>query len=91
MAGQTFTRALVKEFNLSLAHAEQRKRAPEALGRLSDFFEVLRPVFEELLKESQEALAGYAQALPERPLRHVVGLGGGFALHGLLRYLRCGR
>ena len=91
MAGQTFTRALVKEFNLSLAQAEQRKRAPESPGRLSDLFEVLGPVFEELLKETQEALAGYAQAQPDRPLRQVVGLGGGFSLHGLLRYLRCGR
>jgi Tfp pilus assembly PilM family ATPase len=91
VAGQTFTRALVREFNLSLAQAEQRKRAPEAMGRLSDLFEVLRPVCEELPKETQEALAGYAQAQPDRPPRHMVGLGGGLALHGLLRFLRCGR
>ncbi len=91
VAGQTFTRALVKEFNLSIAQAEQRKRAPEALGRLSDLYGVLGPVLEELLKETREALAAYAQAQPDRPLRHVVGLGGGFSLHGLLRYLRCGR
>ena len=91
VAGQTFTRVLVKEFNLSIAQAEQRKRAPESLGRLSDFFEVLGPVFEELLKETQEAVARYAQAQPGRPPQHVVGLGGGFSLHGLLRYLRCGR
>ena len=61
------------------------------MGRLSDLFEVLRPVCEELLKETQEALAGYAQAQPDRPLRQMVGLGGGFSLHGLLRFLRCGR
>jgi type IV pilus assembly protein PilM len=91
VAGQTFSRALVKEFNLSLAQAEQRKRAPESLGRLSDLFDVLAPVFEELLKETREALAGYAQAHPGRPLRQVLGLGGGCSLHGLLRYLRCGR
>jgi Tfp pilus assembly PilM family ATPase len=91
VAGQTFTRALVKELNLSLAQAEQRKRAPEKEARLSDLFEVLRPVCEELLKETQEALAGYAQAQPDRPLRQIVGLGGGLSLHGLLRYLRCGR
>jgi Tfp pilus assembly PilM family ATPase len=91
VAGQTFTRALVKEFNLSLARAEQRKRTPEREGRLSDLFETLRPVCEELLKETQEALAGYAQAQPDRPLRQVIGLGGGLGLHGLLRYLRSGR
>ena len=86
VAGQTFSRSLVKEFNLSLAQAEQRKRAPESLGRLSDLFDVLGPVFEELLKETREALAGYAQAHPGRPLRQVLGLGGGCSLHGLLRY-----
>jgi Tfp pilus assembly PilM family ATPase len=91
VAGQTFTRALVKEFNLGIAQAEQRKRAPESQERLSDIYAVLGPVFEGLLKETQEALAAYAQAQPDRPLRHVVGLGGGFSLHGLLRWLRCGR
>jgi Tfp pilus assembly PilM family ATPase len=91
LAGQTFTRALVKELNLSIAQAEQHKRAPELQGRMSDLYAVLGPVFEALLKETQEALAAYAQAQPDRPLRHIVGLGGGFSLHGLLRYLRCGR
>ncbi len=91
LAGQTFTRALVKEFSLSLAQAEQHKRAPESLGRLSDLYGALGPLFEDLLKETQEALAAYAQVQPDRPLRQVVGLGGGFSLHGLLRYLRCGR
>ncbi len=91
VAGQSFTRALVKEFSLGIAQAEQRKRAPESAGRLSDLYEAMSPVFEDLLREVQEALAAYAEAEPNRPIQHIFGLGGGFFLHGLFRYLRCGR
>jgi Tfp pilus assembly PilM family ATPase len=91
VAGQSFTRALVKEFNLGIAQAEQRKRAPESAGRLSNLYEAMSPVFEDLLRDVQGALAAYAEAEPNRPIQHILGLGGGFLLHGLFRYLRCGR
>ena len=64
VAGQSFTRALVKEFNLSIAQAEQLKRAPESAERLSDLYEALSPVFDDLLKEAQESLAAYAETDP---------------------------
>jgi type IV pilus assembly protein PilM len=91
VAGHSFTRALVKEFNLSIAQAEQQKRAPESAERLSDLYEALSPVFDDLLKEVQQSLATYAEARPDRPVQRAVGLGGGFSLHGLLRHLLCGR
>jgi type IV pilus assembly protein PilM len=91
VAGRSFTRALVKEFTLSITHAEQRKRAPESADRLSDLYEALSPVFDDLLKEVQQSLAAYGESQPNRPVQRILGLGGGFSLHGLFRYLRCGR
>jgi Tfp pilus assembly PilM family ATPase len=91
IAGHSFTRALVKEFKLSVAQAEQRKRTPESSERFSDLYEAMSPVFEDLLKELQQSLAAYSAAQPDRPIQRVLGLGGGFSLHGLLRCLWYGR
>ena len=91
VAGQTFTRALVKDLKFGIAQAEQQKRAPESAGRLSDLFEAWSPVFQDLLRDLRDSLATYAEAAPDGPVRQIIGLGGGFALHGLLRGLRCGR
>ena len=43
VAGRSFTRALVKEFNLSVAQAEQLKRAPESAQRIGQVEQALRP------------------------------------------------
>jgi type IV pilus assembly protein PilM len=91
VAGHSFTRALVKEFKLSMAQAEQRKRSPESSERFSDLYEAMSPVFEDLLKELQQSLAAYSSAQPDRPVQCVLGVGGGFLLHGLLRHLWHGR
>jgi type IV pilus assembly protein PilM len=91
VGGHSFSRALVREWKYSLAQAEQFKREPESAERLSDLYEAMSPVFEDFMKEVQQALSAYAQAHPHRPVERVLGAGGGFALHGLLRYLRFGR
>ncbi len=91
VAGRSFTRALVKELNLSVAQAEQLKRAPESAPQIGPFQQALAPVFDDLLREVRQSLAVYAQAEPGRPVGQLFGLGGGFALHGMFRYFRCGR
>jgi type IV pilus assembly protein PilM len=91
VAGHSFTRALVTQFKLSVAQAEQRKRSPESAERFSDVYEAMSPVFDDLLNELRQALAAYAIAQPDRTLQRVVGVGGGFSLHGLLRWLWHGR
>ncbi len=91
VAGYSFTRALVREFKLSVAQAEQRKRAPESAERFCDLYEAMSPVFEDLLKELRQSLAAYSAAQPERPIQRLLGVGGGFSLHGLLRWLWHGR
>jgi type IV pilus assembly protein PilM len=91
MAGHSLSRALVREYNLTLAQAEERKRNPESVECFSDLYEILSPLFGELLKELQESLAAYTESQPDCPIQGIVGLGGGFLMHGLFRYLRCGR
>ncbi len=91
VAGHSFTRALVKEFKLSVAQAEQRKRSPELSERFSDLYEAMSPVFEDLLNELRQSLAAYCAAQPDRPIQRILGVGGGFSLHGLLRWLWHGR
>jgi type IV pilus assembly protein PilM len=91
VAGHSFTRALVKEFNLTVAQAEQRKCEPESVERLGDLYDTLSPVFDDLLQEVRRSLSVYAEVQPNRPVQCILGIGGGFSLHGLFRYLRCGR
>jgi type IV pilus assembly protein PilM len=91
VAGQNFTRGLVKEFQLSVTQAEKQKLAPESAKCLLDFQEALLPVFDDLLAEVRRCLATYAESRPDRPVQRLYGVGGGFAMHGLFRYLRCGR
>lgn len=91
VAGHSFTRALVQEFNLSITQAEQQKRSLKSAERLSDIYEALSPIFDDLLKEVRYSLTAYAEAHPDRPVQQVVALSGGFLLHGLFRHLRCGR
>jgi type IV pilus assembly protein PilM len=92
VAGQSFTRALVKGLNLTNAQAEQQKRSPHTADRFSDFCQSLAPLFDDLLKETQQSLAAFAEAQPDSPpVQSIVGLGGGFMLHGLFRCLRSGR
>ena len=86
-----FTRALVKEFKLTIAQAEQQKRVPESAERLSDIYEALSPVFDDLSKDVQQSLIAYSQTHPDHPVQRVLGFGGGARLHGLFRCLRCGR
>lgn len=89
VAGHTFTKALAKEFGLGFAQAEHLKCKPESAERLSEWNVVTSSVLEDLACELQQSLAGYAKAFPRASVERIIGLGGGFSLHGLFRYLRC--
>ncbi|MCE5302433.1 MAG: pilus assembly protein PilM [Planctomycetaceae bacterium] len=91
VAGHSFTRALVKEFGLSVAQAELTKRSPETADCLSQWQAAILPGLEDFAEEVRKSLNAYIAAEPDHPVRQIVGLGGGFSLHGLFRYLRCGR
>jgi type IV pilus assembly protein PilM len=91
IGGYSFTKALVREFRLAVGQAEQLKRNPMTADRASELHEAFRPVFENIVKEIDHAFTFFAKSERERPIRRILAVGGGFQLHGLLRYLRTGR
>jgi hypothetical protein len=44
-----------------------------------------------LVKEIEFCLTAFAKAESYEPITRMIGVGGGFQLHGLLGYLRAGR
>ena len=91
VGGYSFTRALAREFELSVADAENLKRDPRSLELLSRFDETLRPVLEDLVRDMRMGLT--AQSADDKPLgvRRLFAVGGAMRLHGVWRYLLCGR
>ena len=86
--GYSITRALVRQFNLTAAQAEELKRNPAAAPSLAEFYLALEPVVEDFRREIGISLAAYAKMEHSQPVRRMLGVGGGFQLHALLAYLR---
>ena len=61
---------------------------PAEAPSLSDMYHALAPVLEDFAREVGEALAAYANTGNSQPVRQLLGVGGGFQLHGLAAYLR---
>jgi type IV pilus assembly protein PilM len=91
LGGYSFTKALVKELRVSSAQAEQIKRAPTTAVDLAPVFTAMEAVFETVAEEVQSALAVFAKTHRHKRIAGILGVGGGFQIHGLLRYLRFGR
>jgi type IV pilus assembly protein PilM len=90
VGGHAFTRALVRQFSQTFSQAEQQKHNPASAPSLSQLYAALEPVMADLAGEIRLALAAFAKAHPRQPVGRIVGLGGGFDLHGLWAFLRCG-
>jgi Tfp pilus assembly PilM family ATPase len=86
--GYSITRALVRQFNLTTSQAEELKRNPAAAANVAVLYKALEPVVEDFLREIDISLGAYAKTEHSEPVRQMLGVGGGFALHGLLGYLR---
>ena len=91
VGGHTFSRALVREFHLTLQQAEEWKRDPSRVDRWSRWESALSSVFESLSKEFKAALGAFAKDYPGEKIERILAVGGGMQMHGLLRYLRTGR
>ncbi len=81
------SKALVRQFRIPFAKAEQWKRNPASAANSAALYEAVQPVFEDLFQEVKTELDAYQQAYPQRPVQRILALGGGIRLHGLLRYL----
>ena len=89
--GASFTRELVKQLKLTHEQAQQLQHEPAKARRFSQLEAATQPLIVQLAGEVERSLSTYSRLAPDGPVRQVYGLGGGFQVHGLLRFLRRGR
>jgi len=87
LGGNNFTEALVKAFKLSFSKAEKLKRSAATSKYARQIFQAMRPVFAELVQEIQRSIGYYTSLHRESRFRKVLGLGNGFRLPGLQKFL----
>jgi type IV pilus assembly protein PilM len=87
LGGNNFTESLVKAFKLSFGKAEKLKRMAATNKHARHIFQAMRPVFAELVQEIQRSIGYYSSLHRESRFKKVVGLGNGFRLPGLQKFL----
>ncbi len=87
IGGNDFTEALVKAFKLSFPKAEKLKRSAATSKYARQIFQAMRPVFSDLAQEIQRSVGYYTAMRREARFKKVVGLGNGFRLPGLQKFL----
>ncbi|HAU38085.1 MAG TPA: hypothetical protein DCX07_10270 [Phycisphaerales bacterium] len=87
IGGNNFTEALVKAFKLSFAKAEKLKRTAATSKYARQIFQAMRPVFADLVQEIQRSIGYYTSLHRETRFKRLVGLGNGFRLPGLQKFL----
>jgi type IV pilus assembly protein PilM len=87
IGGNDFTEALVKAFKLSFPKAEKLKRSAATSKYARQIFQAMRPVFSDLAQEVQRSLGYYTAMRREARFKKVVGLGNGFRLPGLQKFM----
>lgn len=88
---ETLKSHLVRELKISLADAERLHCDPTAMGNSGAVYDAMSTVFDDLLKQLQSSLAALRRDRQALSNLRILGLGGGFLLHGLFRHLRNGR
>ena len=87
VGGNDFTDALMRAFKLSFARAEKLKRTAVSSKYARQIFQAMRPVFGELAQEVQRSIGYYTSLHRESRFRRLIGLGSGFRLPGLQKFL----
>lgn len=87
IGGNNFTQALMKSFKLPFSKAEKLKRTAAASKYARQIFQVMRPVFAELVQEIQRSVGHYKTIHRESEFRQLIGIGDGFRLPGMQKYL----
>ncbi len=87
IGGSNFTDALVKSFKLSFPKAEKLKRAAASSKHARQIFQAMRPVFSDLVQEIQRSIGFYTSLHRDSRFKKVIGLGNGFRLPGLQKYM----
>ena len=87
IGGNNFTQALVKSFKLSFEKAEKLKRTAAQSKYARQIFQVMRPIFADLVQEIQRSIGYYTSMNRESRFTQLVGMGNGFYLPGMQKYL----
>jgi type IV pilus assembly protein PilM len=88
IGGNHFTRALTKEMKLTFAKAEHLKCNATKSPDPRSVFQALRPVFNDYVSEIQRSIGYFSSVNREAKIVKVVGLGNGFKLAGLQKFLQ---
>jgi type IV pilus assembly protein PilM len=88
IGGNHFTRALTKEMKLSFAKAEHLKCNATKSPDPRAVFQALRPIFNDYVSEIQRSIGYFSSVNRQAKVAKVVGLGNGFKLAGLQKFLQ---
>lgn len=88
IGGNHFTRALTREMKLTFAKAEHLKcnatKAPDPKA----VFQAMRPVFNDYVTEIQRSIGYFGSVNRSANIKKVVGVGNGFKMAGLQKFLQ---
>jgi type IV pilus assembly protein PilM len=88
IGGNNFTKAIADTFKLNFEKAEKLKRTAPVSKYARQIFQAMKPVFTDLVSETQRSLGFYTSSNPNTKFTKVIALGGGTRLRGLLKYLQ---
>src|SRR6478609_5231090 len=88
IGGNHFTRALTKELKLTFAKAEHLKRNATKAPDPRAVFTAMRGVFNDFSSEINRSIGFYSSVNRTAKIAKVVGLGNGFKLPGLQKFLQ---
>jgi type IV pilus assembly protein PilM len=88
IGGNHFTRALTKELKLTFAKAEHLKRNATKAPDPRAIFTAMRGVFNDFASEINRSIGFYSSINRTAKIRKVIGLGNGFKLPGLQKFLQ---
>ena len=88
IGGNHFTRALTKELKLTFAKAEHLKRNATKAPDPRSIFTAMRGVFNDFASEINRSIGFYSSVNRHAKIAKVIGLGNGFKLPGLQKFLQ---
>src|SRR4051794_23412007 len=88
IGGNHFTRALTKELKLTFAKAEHLKRNATKAPDPRAIFTAMRGVFNDFASEVNRSIGFYSSINRTAKIRKIIGMGNGFKLPGLQKFLQ---
>jgi type IV pilus assembly protein PilM len=88
IGGNHFTRALTKELKLTFAKAEHLKRNATKAPDPKKLYQTMRPIFQDFSNELQRSIGYFLSTHRNRTVKCVLGVGNGFKLPGLQKFLQ---